>query len=301
MNEDANMKLSLGPVLFYWDRNKTHDFYASMAEQPLDVIYLGETVCSKRRDMMLDDWLGLARDIARVSSAQLVLSGLTLVEAASELSSLRRLCDNGELLVEANDMGAVQLMSERKLPFVGGPALNLYNGHALAELVASGMQRWVPPVEASGQLIGHTLRQLDSLEVARPEVEIFAYGHLPLAYSARCFTARAENRPKADCQFCCQNYPEGIPLLSQEGQPLFTLNGIQTLSAEVGNLLADYQSLAASGIDALRLSPRSEGMVEVIGEFAAVKGGALPPLAVSGCNGYWHGRSGMLRVEEVGL
>ena len=46
------MKLSLGPVLFYWDRQQTLDFYANMAEQPLDVIYLGETVCSKRRAMM---------------------------------------------------------------------------------------------------------------------------------------------------------------------------------------------------------------------------------------------------------
>ena len=192
------MKLSLGPVLFYWDRQQTLDFYANMAEQPLDVIYLGETVCSKRRAMMLDDWLGLARDLAEASSAQLVLSGLTLVEAASELSSLRRLCDNGELLVEANDMGAVQLMSERKLPFVGGPALNLYNGHALAELVASGMSRWVPPVEASGKLIKSARAQLQELGVALPEIEIFAYGHLPLAYSARCFTARAENRPKDD-------------------------------------------------------------------------------------------------------
>ena len=295
------MKLSLGPVLFYWSRNKLLDFYAEMAAQPLDIIYLGETVCSKRRALTLDDWLGLARELRECTRAELVLSGLALVEAGSELSSLRRLCDNGELLVEANDMGAVQLLAERGRPFVAGPALNLYNAHALRELKECGLQRWVPPVECSGRLLQDCLRQLDALQVERPEVELFAYGHLPLAYSARCFTARAENRPKDDCQFCCQNYPEGIPLLSQEGQPLFTLNGIQTLSAEVGNLLADYPSLAASGIDALRLSPRSEGMVEVIGEFAAVKGGALPPLAVSGCNGYWHGRSGMLRVEEVGL
>ena len=142
------MKLSLGPVLFYWDRQHTLDFYADMAGMPLDVIYLGETVCSKRRDMGLDDWLGLARELKQQSPAQLVLSGLALVEAASELSSLRRLCENGELLVEANDMGAVQYLSERGLPFVGGPALNLYNGHALAELVNSGMQRWVPPVDS---------------------------------------------------------------------------------------------------------------------------------------------------------
>lgn len=295
------MKLSLGPVLFYWDRQKTLDFYADMASQPLDVIYLGETVCSKRRSIGLDDWIGLARDLAGASSAQVVLSGLTLVEAASELSALRRLCDNGELLVEANDMGAVHYLSQKRLPFVGGPALNLYNGHALAELVGSGMIRWVPPVEMSGAMIRSARDQLERLDVAVPEIEIFAYGHLPLAYSARCFTARAENRPKDDCQFCCQNYPEGIPLLSQEGEALFTINGIQTLSASVSNLLADYPALQASGAALLRLSPRAAGMTEVIAAFDAVRNGALPPLAVEGCNGYWHGQPGMLRAEEAGL
>ena len=295
------MKLSLGPVLFYWDRQHTLDFYADMAGMPLDVIYLGETVCSKRRDMGLHDWLGLARDLKQQSTAQLVLSGLALVEAASELSSLRRLCENGELLVEANDMGAVQYLSERGLPFVGGPALNLYNGHALAELVSSGMQRWVPPVEISGTMIRDARAQLSQLGVAMPEIEIFAYGHLPLAYSARCFTARAENRPKDDCQFCCQNYPEGIPLLSQEGEALFTINGIQTLSASVSNLLADYPALVDSGAELLRLSPRASGMIEVVQAFDAVRKGGMPPLAVDGCNGYWHGQPGMLRAEEAGL
>ena len=295
------MKLSLGPVLFYWDRQHTLDFYADMADMPLDVIYFGETVCSKRRDMGLDDWLGLARELKQRSTAQLVLSGLALVEAASELSSLRRLCENGELLVEANDMGAVQYLSERGLPFVGGPALNLYNGHALAELVSSGMQRWVPPVEISGTMIRDARAQLSQLGVAMPEIEIFAYGHLPLAYSARCFTARAENRPKDDCQFCCQNYPEGIPLLSQEGEALFTINGIQTLSASVSNLLADYPALVDSGAELLRLSPRASGMIEVVQAFDAVRNGGLPPLAVDGCNGYWHGQPGMLRAEEAGL
>ena len=295
------MKLSLGPVLFYWDRQHTLDFYADMAGMPLDVIYLGENVCSKRRDMGLDDWLGLARELKQQSTAQLVLSGLALVEAASELSSLRRLCENGELLVEANDMGAVQYLSERGLPFVGGPALNLYNGHALAELVSSGMQRWVPPVEISGTMIRDARAQLSQLGVAMPEIEIFAYGHLPLAYSARCFTARAENRPKDDCQFCCQNYPEGIPLLSQEGEALFTINGIQTLSASVSNLLADYPALVDSGAELLRLSPRASGMIEVVQAFDAVRNGGMPPLAVDGCNGYWHGQPGMLRAEEAGL
>ncbi|EFQ62788.1 collagenase [Pseudomonas fluorescens WH6] len=295
------MKLSLGPVLFYWDKQHLGRFYADMADLPLDVIYLGETVCAKRRALSLDQWLGLGRELQAGSQTQIVLSSLTLIEAASELSSLRRLCDNGELLVEANDMGAVQMLIERKLPFVGGPALNLYNGHALVQLLDAGMQRWVPPVECSQALIVDVLQQVRELGRALPEVEIFAYGHLPLAYSARCFTARAENRPKDDCQFCCLNYPDGMALTSQEGQALFTLNGIQTMSAEVTNLLADYPALVNGGADLLRLSPRAEGMVEVVRAFDQVRQGAMPPLFVDGCNGYWHGQAGMLRVEEAGL
>lgn len=295
------MKLSLGPVLFYWERRKLLDFYAEMAQLPLDIIYLGETVCAKRRALSLDDWLGLARDLRECSRAELVLSGLTLVEAASELSSLRRLCDNGELLVEANDMGAVQFLHERCRPFVAGPALNLYNAHALAELQDCGMLRWVPPVECSARLLRDCLVQMDMLGRRRPAVEVFAYGHLPLAYSARCFTARARNRAKDDCQFVCQEYPEGIPLLSQEGERLFTLNGIQTMSGQVGNLLPEYPKLSGLGVEVLRLSPRAEGMVEVVRAFDEVRCGALPPLAVDGCNGYWHGKPGMLRVEEVEL
>ena len=295
------MKLSLGPVLFYWDKEHLGRFYADMADLPLDVIYLGETVCSKRRVFNLDQWLGLGRELQGCSSAQIVLSSLTLIEAASELSRLRRLCDNGELLVEANDMGAVQLLVERKLPFVGGPALNLYNGHALVQLLDLGMQRWVPPVECSQGLIADVLEQVRELGRPLPEVEIFAYGHLPLAYSARCFTARAENRPKDDCQFCCINYPDGMALTSQEGQALFTLNGIQTMSADVTNLLADYPGLVSCGADVLRLSPRAEGMADVVRAYDQVRQGAMPPLFVDGCNGYWHGQAGMLRVEEVGL
>ena len=90
-------------------------------------------------------------------------------------------------------------------------------------------------------------------------------------------------------------------MLSQDGTPLFTLNGIQTMSAEVHNLLADYPSLPASGVDLLRLSPRAQGMDQVIAAFDTVRNGGLPPLAVEGCNGYWHGRPGMLRAEELGV
>ncbi len=295
------MQLTLGPILFYWTRQQITEFYAEMAEQPLDLIYLGETVCSKRRALSLADWLDLGRDLRSASGAQIVLSGLALIEAASELSSLRRLCDNGEFMVEANDMAAVQYLSQKKLPFVGGPALNLYNALAVDELRRSGMQRWVPPVECSEVLIRNLVNQARRSDLILPQIEVFAWGYLPLAYSARCFTARAENRPKDDCGFICQNYPEGLPLTSQEGQPLFTLNGIQTMSGGVTNLAAEYPRLDAMGITALRLSPRLRDMGAIIDQFDRMRRGEPPLLAVDGCNGYWHGQPGMLRVEEAGL
>lgn len=295
------MKLSMGPILFYWTRQEIMDFYANMASQPLDAIYLGETVCSKRRALSLDDWLGLARDLRTATDAEIVLSSMALIEAASELSTLRRLCDNGEIRVEANDIAAVQYLSQRGVEFTGGPSLNFYNAYALDEMVGLGMLRWVPPVEVSEALLRNLVCQARQQGLRLPEIEIYAWGYLPLAYSARCFTARAENRPKDDCGFVCQDYPEGLPLLSQEGQPLFTLNGIQTLSAGVTNLLAEYPRIDAMGVQMLRLSPAARDMEAVVRSFDQVRCGAEPPLAIDGCNGYWYGEPGMLRVEEAGL
>ena len=93
----------------------------------------------------------------------------------------------------------------------------------------------------------------------------------------------------------------GKPTIRNMRYPVENMLELMASGMTIENLLADYPSLAACGVDALRLSPRSEGMRQVIGEFAAVRDGALPPLAVSGCNGYWHGRPGMLTVEGVGL
>ena len=115
------MKLSLGPLQYFWPREKTLAFYESVIGQPLDIIYLGETVCSKRRELRLDDWLGLARELT-AAGYEVVLSTLTLIEAASELSSCRRIVRNGEFSVEAGDVSAVELCREVGVPFVSGPA-----------------------------------------------------------------------------------------------------------------------------------------------------------------------------------
>ena len=58
------MKLSLGPVLYYWTREALLEFYAGVADSGVDIVYLGEVVCSRRHNLRLDDWLGIARNLA---------------------------------------------------------------------------------------------------------------------------------------------------------------------------------------------------------------------------------------------
>ena len=293
------MQLSLGTNLFYWPRQSTCDFYQQMRDQPLDIIYLGAAVCSKRRELKTQEWIDLAKELAS-SGKQVVLSTLALIEAESELKTLRRLCDNGELLVEANDMGAVQEMAERKLPFVTGSAINIYNAYSLQALFKSGLQRWVMPVELSGETLADILSDAQKLGFGdQIETEVFSYGYLPLAYSARCFTARAKNLPKDNCQFVCIDYPQGLPMTSQEDQSVFTINGIQTMSGQVYNLLPEVEEMQRMGVDVIRVSPQLDGMAAVIKQFRDVIDGqssqilAIPADAV---NGYWYKNAGLMNT-----
>ena len=115
------MKYSLGPVLWYWPKETLEDFYQQAATSSADVIYLGEAVCSKRRATKVGDWLEMAKSLAG-SGKQIVLSTLALVQASSELGELKRYVENGEFLIEASDLGVVNMCAERKLPFVAGHA-----------------------------------------------------------------------------------------------------------------------------------------------------------------------------------
>lgn len=124
------MKYSLGPVLYYWPKETLEDFYQQAAKSSADVIYLGEAVCSKRRATKVGDWLEMAKSLA-ASGKQVALSTLALVQASSELSELKRYVDNGDFLLEASDLGVVNLCAERKLPFVAGKRAELLQrGHA---------------------------------------------------------------------------------------------------------------------------------------------------------------------------
>jgi len=245
-------KLSLGPILYYWSRDDVFAFYESIEKSPVDIVYLGETVCSKRRLMRLNDWFDVA-DSLQQAGKQVVLSTLTLLEANSELISLRKICSNDQYMVEANDMAAVQIMSGKK-QFITGPAVNIYNSGTLTVLARAGLKRWTLPVELSRE----TLTCLHKNRPDGVETEVFVFGRLPLAYSARCFSARARNLPKDNCQFLCMDYPDGLMLRTREDESFLVFNGIQTQSAKTQNLISDINDFINLEIDVLRISPQSK-------------------------------------------
>ncbi|MCB1777389.1 MAG: U32 family peptidase [Candidatus Competibacteraceae bacterium] len=293
-------KLALGPVLYYWPRETLLAFYEQMSASPVDIICLGETVCAKRRSLNIDDWLDLAERLT-AAGKEVVLSTMALLGAESELKALRRWCANGRFMVEANDMSAVHLLSGQA-PFALGTGINIYNDHTLRFLADLGARRWILPVELSRV----ALAEIQAQRPAGMETEVFVYGRLPLAYSARCFTARYHNLPKDDCQYRCLNDPEGLTVSSREGQAFLTLNGIQTQSAQTCNLLAELAELRALGVDVLRISPQAEGTERVIATFAAALRGECAPgeaaatlnadLPYGACNGYWQGQAGLQQI-----
>lgn len=266
----------------------------SASQSSADIIYLGETVCSKRRAIKVGDWLDLAKQLA-ASGKQIVLSTLALIQAPSELSELKRYVENGEFLLEANDLGAVNMAVDRHLPFVAGHALNCYNAHTLRLLHKQGMMRWCMPVELSRDWLSDLLNQCDELGFRHQfEVEVLGYGHPPLAYSARCFTARSENLAKDECETCCIKYPQGRAMLSQENQQVFVLNGIQTQSGycyNLGNELASMRGL----VDIVRLSPQSLDTLTMVDSFRANEQGHAPLTLTQNadCNGYWRRVAGL--------
>ena len=125
MNDIAATRLSLGPLQFHWPKAQMQSLYRHVADSPVDIVYLGETVCSKRREFRHQDWIDTAEQLSTAGKS-VVLSTFALVEAQSELGYIRRICENGDIMVEANDMSAVQMLAG-KVPFVGGPTLNILN------------------------------------------------------------------------------------------------------------------------------------------------------------------------------
>jgi O2-independent ubiquinone biosynthesis protein UbiV len=303
------MRLSLGPLLYFWNRQTVLDYYNMIAQSPVDIVYLGETVCAKRRELRGEDWLDLAA-MLEDAGKEVVLSTLSLIEAESDLAQVKRVCQSGRYRIEANDMAAINLQKP-DTSFVVGPHINTYNSSMLAQMSDLGARRWVMPLELDD-------KSLTAMQQQRPEsmeTEVFVFGRLPLAFSARCYTARAHNISKDDCGFCCRDYEQGLLLSTREQQSFLVLNGIQVQSARTYCLIDQLPRLEQLGVDILRLSPQLQGMTEIIDLVDKVRHHRLEPalaaeslndhMPTGPCDGYWYGDAGMdiqgTDLQEQGL
>ncbi|MCK6415965.1 MAG: U32 family peptidase [Giesbergeria sp.] len=305
MMNTPTLKLSLGAPQYYWSRQTYFDFYEAMAATAVDIVYLGETVCSRRKELRLQDWIDIA-ELMRSSGKEAVLSTQVLLESGVEVSTMHKVTANTDWPVEAGDMGAVQRVAGKR-PFTGGMHLNIYNLPTLQWLASLGATRWVAPLEMKHEDLAALIQNgPQSLQT-----EVFAYGRMPLAFSARCFTARQRNLPKDDCQFSCLDHPDGLMLKTRESEEFLVLNGIQTQSARVHNLIDELPRMQRMGVAVARISPQSQHMTEVVALFDAVRKGQLsgpearaqlqPLMPDQSCNGYWHGRPGLELVDSPAL
>ncbi len=296
------MKISLGPILYYWDRSDIMRFYDAIALSRVDTVYLGEVVCSRRLGMRQSDWLGLAQDLAS-HGKEVVLSTLALAETEADLRRMRKIADTDEFLLEANDMSALALVAHKR-PFVIGPHLNCYSAQMLDWLVGLGARRWIPSIECTGE----TVRTIHQQRTQPCEIEMFAFGNAPLSLSSRCFTARHHNVQKDNCEQRCINDPSGISVTTQDGKPFILLNGIQTQTAQVVNLCRQLDQLKEAGVSVLRISPQSLHTPRIADLFANLAQGDISAEEAFGSlselhagdatDGFWFGRPGVQGMQE---
>ncbi|MBA4794814.1 U32 family peptidase [Phenylobacterium sp.] len=293
------LELALGPLLFNWSAEDVAGFYDRMAGESLvRRVYLGEVVCGKREPLNADV-LARAADRLRAAGKEVVWSTLALLATARDRSRMRRLLEDAAL-VEVNDVSALPVLPVGQ-PFTAGPLLNVYNATAAQILIDRGCDRLCANVELPLRAIAEIHRACPTLPI-----ELFAFGRMPLALSARCHHAHRFGLSKDTCRFVCDRDPDGQAVQTVEGAPFLSINGVQTLSHGVQCVGLSPETLWTAGVRALRLSPHACDMSAVIAAYgrfidsgdverlhAQLRASDLPAPLVAG---YLEGEPGMRPV-----
>jgi collagenase-like PrtC family protease len=260
-------RLTLGPLLFNWPAERYRDFYYRIADEaPFDRVCIGEVVCSKRQPFLQDCMAAVVERLER-GGKQIVLSSLALPTLEREVKHDRELANSGHI-IEVNDASLIPVVKGRA--FHVGPLLNVYNEATVGYLARQGARSIALPPELPGPSI-------TAIAAARGdvEIEVWAFGRIPLAISARCYHARAHKLTKDSCQFVCEKDPDGLTVETLDDRGFLAINGVQTLSYTFCNLVRELADLAAGGVGSFRLSPHTCDMVAVAKTFSAVSSGDL--------------------------
>ncbi|HTN62737.1 MAG TPA: U32 family peptidase [Devosia sp.] len=295
--------LSFGPLLFLWDGPKWRDFYFRIADEaPVQRVIIGEVVCSKRFHFMAPYMDAV---IARLESAgkEVRQASLALVTLPREVEATRTLVAQAQHPIEAGDLSALALLNGQ--PHSIGPLINVYNAHTARALALRGADT----ICLTPELPFTSVRSIVEA-VPHVDFEVFAFGKVPLAISARCAHARAKGRTKDNCGFVCIEDPDGLAVDTLDDQPFLALNGVQTVSHTCQSLLGQVQDLASAGVRWLRLSPQDCDMVAIARIFDEVicgrlavdealiqQNAAYPAAAYS--NGFHFGREGVAWVPQA--
>ena len=298
-------KLTLGPIAYHWPVESRRDFYARIADEaPVDEVYLGEVICSKRAPFHEAD---LPATIERLERAgkRVILSTLAEVMLKRERRATEDMAAMETPEIEINN--AAGLYARGKRPHRIGPFMNAYNEATITWMAGQGATHVCLPAEMPAPAIAAAARAARALGLG---VEVQVYGRASLAVSARCYHARAHGRTKDNCQFVCEEDPDGMPLRTRDDRPILRVNGIQTLSESYVDLLPEVARLIADGVTHLRLMPQAVDMVVVAQVFRDVLDGRVPTgeadprlAMLSGdaglSNGFYHGTAGYRRIAAA--
>ncbi len=295
-------KLTLGPIAYHWSAGMRRDFYARIADEaPVDEVYLGEVICSKRAPFHEGD---LPETIARLERAgkTVIVSTLAEVMLTRERKATADLAAMESPEIEVNNAAGLYERGARAHRI--GPFMNAYNEATIAWMAGQGATHVCLPAELPGQAIAVAARAARDLGLG---VEVQVFGRASLAVSARCYHARAHGRTKDNCQFVCEEDADGMPLRTRDDAPILRVNGIQTQSESYLTLLPEAPRLVADGVTHLRLMPQAVDMVAVADLFRAILDGRTGPgeaeerlttlcgeTALS--NGFYHGAAGYRRI-----
>ena len=293
------MKLTIGPIPFLWSKERTLSFYEEIANTPVSVVYVGDVVCSKRSILGIDAIETICK-MLQDAGKKVVISTLGLITNKEELEFIESLC-RLSFPIEINNIGVLNFCSGRQI--IGGPHLAIYNAPTAKFLYDLGVQRIVFMPELNKETI-----ESISLPVPYVEKEIIVFGNLPLAFSWRCYTARALDISKANCAIVCKKYPEGMPLETMDNIPIFNINGTQLMSAQKVCMIEQLDILKKLGIEYLRIMPQAENTADVIEVFSKTIEGVLPlQAAIEGLkrhapegisNGWFYGSAGWEYVDK---
>ncbi len=247
------MELTVGPNQFFWSADQWSALYNDLAKSSVDRVVLGELVCSKRLPFYQDHILEAATTLIEAGK-EVALTSLALVTLKRERKQTAELAEMG-VNVEINDLSTLAHLPAG-MKFSVGPLVNVYNEGTLAWLASRGADRICLPPELPLASVKTLAAASANLGIG---IEVWGHGRLPLAISGRCYHARLHKRTKDNCQFACEDDPDGLDVRTLDGQPFLAMNGVQTLSDSYVCIAYQVNLLEKAGITALRLSPQSKG------------------------------------------